>query len=156
MVANNNMLMIAMADRTILRINRDQPDQRSGNKFKIFLFHPLCMFLNLFPWCYFLISNFHHFLFKSIIHHQLMTCLQVVWPYDPPTVNFPFFTKTEGFPTCFPSSWFCHLWVWFEFQTTLKYCPFISSSQKSNWVMRKFTRCFWIHLDSISSSAQKP
>ncbi|PIK43476.1 putative vacuolar protein sorting-associated protein 18-like [Apostichopus japonicus] len=30
MVANNNMLMIAMADRTILRINRDQPDQRSG------------------------------------------------------------------------------------------------------------------------------
>ncbi|PIK61318.1 putative vacuolar protein sorting-associated protein 18-like [Apostichopus japonicus] len=32
MVANNNMLMIAMADRTILRINRDQPDQRSEVK----------------------------------------------------------------------------------------------------------------------------
>lgn len=34
MVASNNMLMIAMADKTLLRINRDQPDQRNGMMFK--------------------------------------------------------------------------------------------------------------------------
>ncbi|KAJ8042892.1 Vacuolar protein sorting-associated protein 18-like [Holothuria leucospilota] len=33
MVASNNMLMIAMADKTLLRINRDQPDQRNEIRF---------------------------------------------------------------------------------------------------------------------------